>query len=64
MSPIDLVPDFIPGLGYTDDAILLAIALQFATRRAGNVAVQQHWPETPERLSAVHRLAGLRSSTQ
>lgn len=59
ISPIDLVPDFIPVLGYADDALVVAIALRFATRRAGNAAIEQHWPGTPEGLAAVLRLAGL-----
>lgn len=60
ISPIDLVPDFIPILGYADDALVVAIALRFATRRAGSAAIEQHWPGTPEGLGAVLRLAGLR----
>lgn len=63
LSPIDLIPDFIPVLGYADDAIVVAIALRFATRRAGREAVERHWPGTPEGLSAVLRLAGLKSTT-
>lgn len=60
LSPIDLIPDFIPVLGYADDAIVVAIALRFAVRRAGPEAIRRHWPGTPEGLAAVFRLAGLR----
>ncbi|TFC96743.1 MULTISPECIES: YkvA family protein [Cryobacterium] len=63
LSPIDVIPDFVPVLGYADDAIVVAIALRFATRRAGSDAVQRHWPGTPDGLTAVLRLAGLKSST-
>lgn len=59
LSPIDLIPDFIPVLGYADDALVVAIALRFATRRAGDAAVESHWPGTPAGLAAVLRLAGL-----
>ena len=62
ISPIDLIPDFIPVLGYADDALVVAIALRFATRRAGRDAVTRHWPGTPTGLAAVLRLAGLPTS--
>jgi uncharacterized membrane protein YkvA (DUF1232 family) len=32
LSPIDLIPDFIPVLGYLDEAILLPVAIWFALR--------------------------------
>ncbi|MBC7596685.1 MAG: DUF1232 domain-containing protein [Kineosporiaceae bacterium] len=62
VSPIDLIPDFIPVLGYTDDALVVAIALRFATRHAGSAAIERLWPGTPAGLQAVLRLAGLPSS--
>lgn len=62
ISPIDLIPDFIPVLGWADDAMVVAIALRFATRRAGRDAIARRWPGTPAGLTAVLRLAGLPSS--
>lgn len=59
LSPVDLIPDFIPVLGYADDALVVAIALRFAMRRAGDDAVRRHWPGSAEGLTAVLRLAGL-----
>jgi uncharacterized membrane protein YkvA (DUF1232 family) len=59
ISPIDLVPDFIPVLGYADDAIIVAAALRSVARRAGSDALDKHWPGTPEGLHAVRRLTGI-----
>ena len=53
LLPIDLVPDFIPVLGYADDAIIVAIVLRFAIRHAGHNAIERHWPGTPEGLASV-----------
>ena len=59
-SPVDVVPDFLPVIGYADDAILVALVLRSVTRRAGDEALERHWPGTPEGLAAVRALAGLR----
>ncbi len=59
LNPIDLVPDFVPILGYADDAIVTVVALRFAIRRAGPDALTRHWPGSRHGLSAVHLLAGL-----
>lgn len=57
-SPIDLVPDFIPVIGYADDAVIVGIALRSVARRSGPDAVERHWPGTPEGLAVVRRFAG------
>jgi uncharacterized membrane protein YkvA (DUF1232 family) len=57
--PIDLVPDFIPVIGYADDAILVALTLRSVVRRAGPEAIAAHWPGTAEGLAAVQRIAHL-----
>jgi len=59
LSPIDLVPDFIPVIGYADDAIIVALVLRFATRHAGADALDRHWPGTPESLRALRSVVGL-----
>jgi len=35
LLPIDLVPDFIPVIGYLDDAVIVALALRSVVRVAG-----------------------------
>jgi uncharacterized membrane protein YkvA (DUF1232 family) len=57
--PIDLIPDFIPVLGYADEAIIVTAVLRGVVRRAGIDAVRAHWPGTDDGFAAVVRLAGL-----
>lgn len=58
-SPIDLVPDFIPVLGYADDVIVVSLVLRGVVRRAGAEALSRHWSGSDEGLAFVRRLAGL-----
>jgi uncharacterized membrane protein YkvA (DUF1232 family) len=57
--PIDLVPDFVPVLGYADDAIIVSLVLRSVVRRAGGPAIRRHWPGTDDGLAALGRLARL-----
>lgn len=57
--PIDLVPDFIPVIGYADDVVIVAAVLRSVVRRAGPEAVRRNWPGTREGLVALWRLARL-----
>lgn len=56
-SPIDLVPDVIPVVGYADDAIAVALVLRSVIRRAGPEAIERHWPGTPDGAEIIQRLA-------
>jgi hypothetical protein len=62
--PFDLIPDFIPVIGYADDAIIVAAVLRSVVRRAGPDAVRRHWPGTPDGLAALWRAARLPGSAQ
>ena len=61
--PIDLIPDFIPVLGYADDAIIVTAVLRSVARRAGVSAVRAHWPGTDDGFTALARLTGLPGTT-
>jgi uncharacterized membrane protein YkvA (DUF1232 family) len=43
ISPIDLVPDFIPLIGELDDLVLVALVLNRLVARAGRDVVLEHW---------------------
>lgn len=61
-SPIDVIPDFLPIIGYADDAILVAPVVRSLVRRAGPEALDRHWPLTPEGLHLIKQLTGLPTS--
>jgi uncharacterized membrane protein YkvA (DUF1232 family) len=58
VSPIDLLPDFIPVIGHLDDAAVAAVALRGVVRSAGPEVVAEHWPGSARTLNVVLRLAG------
>jgi len=58
VSPIDLVPEFIPVLGPLDDAVLAALVLRHLVRRAGPTVVAEAWPGEPATLERMLRLTG------
>src|SRR5215831_7392725 len=57
--PIDLIPDFLPVIGYADDAIVVAFVLRSTVRRAGLDAVRRHWPGTDDGFAALATLTGM-----
>jgi uncharacterized membrane protein YkvA (DUF1232 family) len=57
--PIDLVPDFIPVIGYADDAVLVGLVLRSVVQRAGPEALRRHWTGTPDGLAVLWRAARL-----
>jgi uncharacterized membrane protein YkvA (DUF1232 family) len=57
--PIDLVPDFLPIIGYADDAIIVCIVLRSVVRLAGADRIRRHWPGSDNGLVLVLRIAGL-----
>lgn len=60
-SPIDLVPDFIPLLGFVDDLLLAAVLLDGILNFADRALVLRYWPGTPASLEKVARVAHLLS---
>lgn len=55
VSPIDLIPEFLPVIGPLDDVVVVALALRYAGRRVPREVLLEAWPGRPE---VVERLLG------
>jgi uncharacterized membrane protein YkvA (DUF1232 family) len=50
VSPIDLIPEFLPIIGPLDDVIVVALALRYAARRVPRDVLFEAWPAEPRIL--------------
>jgi uncharacterized membrane protein YkvA (DUF1232 family) len=60
VSPIDLVPEFIPVIGPLDDAVVAALVLRHVLRKAGRDVIAEHWSGDQATLGVLLRVAGAR----
>ena len=44
ISPIDLIPEFLPVIGPLDDVVVVALALRYALRHVPAAALLETWP--------------------
>ena len=51
LSPIDLIPEFMPIIGPLDDVVIVALALRFAARRVPPQVLFDAWPAEPRLLA-------------
>ena len=50
LSPIDLIPEFLPVIGPLDDVVVVALALRYAARRVPRAALEEAWAGDPRLL--------------
>jgi uncharacterized membrane protein YkvA (DUF1232 family) len=55
-TPIDLIPDIIPGLGHVDDLVLTAFALDQILNRIPEELVREHWDGDDDVLQMVREI--------
>lgn len=58
LSPIDLIPEFIPVLGPLDDIVVAIVALRYLRRRVGIEDLRRRWLGTPEGFALLVRIIG------
>jgi uncharacterized membrane protein YkvA (DUF1232 family) len=59
VSPIDLLPEFIPVIGWLDDLLILTYVLDRVIERAGAELVEEHWDGPGDLLGLIRDVLGL-----
>ena len=54
-SPIDIIPDWIPGAGYLDDVLILGFVASYVLARVPIEVVKEHWGEDVETLERLQK---------
>jgi len=60
LSPVDLLPEFLPVIGPLDDVVVVALALRYAARRVPREVLLEAWPVE---LRLLERLLGQPATT-
>jgi uncharacterized membrane protein YkvA (DUF1232 family) len=58
-SPLDLIPDFVPLVGYLDDLLMASLIVDGLLNWVDRGLVLKYWPGTPDSLERVARAARL-----
>ena len=58
LSPIDLIPEFIPVIGPLDDVVVVALALRYAARKVPREVIYEAWPAERRLLERLLPMAG------
>ena len=55
-SPVDLIPDFLPGIGQVDDIVIVAFGLDQMLNRVPVEIVKEHWEGDEDVLELVREI--------
>lgn len=58
-SPIDLIPEAIPVIGWADDVVIIMFAIDSLIERAGQEVVEEHWDGPGDLLALVRDVVSL-----
>ena len=58
VSPIDLIPEFIPVLGPLDDVVVAVVAMRYVRRRVGIADLRRRWTGTDDGFALLVRVIG------
>jgi len=58
ISPIDLIPEFIPVIGPLDDIVVAVLVLRYVRRRLGSEELRARWRGTPDGFALLQGVMG------
>jgi uncharacterized membrane protein YkvA (DUF1232 family) len=58
VSPIDLIPEFVPLIGPLDDVIVAVLVLRYVRRRLGEDELRRRWPGTDAGYALLSAILG------
>lgn len=58
ISPIDLIPEFIPVFGPLDDVVVAIVAMRYVRRRLGTSELRRRWPGSDDGFALLTRVIG------
>ena len=58
VSPIDLIPEFIPVLGPIDDVVVAVVAMRYVRRRVGVEDLRRRWTGSDDGFALLLRVIG------
>lgn len=59
VQPFNIIPDFVPVIGFVDNVVVIMWALRSVLRSAGPEVITRHWPGSDEDLLALLRVVRL-----
>lgn len=62
VSPIDLIPEVVPVIGWADDVLIVMFAIDSLIERAGEEIVREHWDGPGDLLALVRDVIALSRS--
>jgi uncharacterized membrane protein YkvA (DUF1232 family) len=58
ISPVDLIPEFLPGIGPLDDVIVAVVALRYVRSRLGIQDLHRRWVGSSDGFALLERVIG------
>jgi len=59
VSPLDVIPDMVPGIGQLDDLVIVAFALDHILNRVPDEVLREHWDGDEDILDVIKQIVDI-----